>query len=236
MNIAICDDEMPMRVLLRNHLEHYFAERGMKFTYKEFNDGEELLSSKQNFDLIFLDYKMKKTDGLETARGLRKDNNNIPIIFLSSYPKVVFDTFEVNAYRFLVKPIDEKKLCAAMDDLLVSLMDSHYVIIKNDDISQRINTNEIIYAEAENTHCCVRLLDETIICKKTLSNFESLLNDDCFFRCHRSYLINMQHVVSFTNQFILMDNKEKALISKLKLSAFKTAFAGYIKRNHLTGR
>ncbi len=236
MNIAICDDEMPMRMLLRRNLEHYSAERGLNFTYKEFSDGAELLRSGQNYDLIFLDYKMKETDGLKTARELRKINNDTPIIFLSSYPKVVFDTFEVNAYRFLVKPINENKLSAALDDLLVSLPGNHYIIIKNDDISKRINTNDIIYAEAENTHCCIRLADETIIYKKTLSNFEALLHNDSFIRCHRSYLINMQHIVSYTDQFVLMDNKEKALISKLKLASFKQEFSKYIKRTHFTDR
>lgn len=236
MTIAICDDETPMRMMLFNHLEHYSAKRGLCFTYDEFADGAELISSGQSYDLIFLDYKMKNTDGLETARELRRTNNNTPIIFLSSYPNIVFDTFEVNAYRFLVKPIDETKLSQAMDSLLASIGNNNCVIIKNNDITQRINTNDIIYAEAENTHCCIRLLNESIIYKKTLSDFEKLLHDDCFFRCHRSYLINMQHIVSFTDQFILLDNQEKALISKLRRTSFKQAYLSYIKCHHFTGR
>ena len=198
--------------------------------------GKELLAFPQELDLIFLDYQMKELDGLETARKLRAAHIDTPVIFLTSFPHIVFDTFEVNAYRFLVKPVDPEKLTAAMDDLLSDQETDQYIVIKDGESTRRINIDDILYAEASDKTCFVRTTDDGFVYKKTLSEFESLLPEDRFFRSHRAYLVGFRHVVSHTDTTILLDNQEKALISKLKRTPFKKAFQDYIKRYHFANR
>ena len=152
------------------------------------------------------------------------------IIFLSSFPDIVFDTFEVNAYRFLVKPIDADKLSAAMDDYLASIDESNFILVKTDDGSMRINIDDIIYVEVADKYCYIRTAEENILCKSTLAETEKLLPADRFFRSHRTYLAGFRHIVSHTSAEILFDNKERALISKMKYPSFKKAFTDYIKR------
>ena len=158
------------------------------------------------------------------------------IEFLTGFPHIVFDAFEVNTYRFLVKPIDMEKLSSAMDDYLADHDDDKFIIIKTDDNNRRIRIDDIIYAEASDKYCCIRTADENILFKKTLSEFEKLLPQDRFFRTHRTYLVGFRHIVSHTSADILFDNKEKALISKLKYGAFKKAFVDYVKRFNFAGR
>ncbi len=236
MRIAICDDETPMHSLLKRHLDNYARRRNLFFTYFHFKDGRELLASPQEFDMIFLDYQMKETDGLETARKLRASHIDTPIIFLSSFPHIVFDTFEVNAYRFLVKPVDPEKLAAAMDNFLSEQETDQYIVVKDGDVSRRINIDDIVYAEASDKYCFVRTTEEGFVYKKTLAELESQLPEDQFFRSHRTYLIGFRHVVSHTETTIVLDNQEKALISKLKRTPFKKAFQDYIKRYHFANR
>ena len=112
MRIAICDDEIPMHDLLKRHLDSYARKRNLSVMYSDYTGGQELLAFPQDLDLIFMDYQMKDLDGLETARRLRAAHIDTPIIFLTSFPHIVFDTFEVHAYRFLVKPVDPEKLTA----------------------------------------------------------------------------------------------------------------------------
>ena len=71
---------------------------------------------------------------------------------------------------------------------------------------------------------------------KNLSVIENQLPQDRFFRTHRTYLVGFRHIVSHTSADILFDNKEKALISKLKYGAFKKAFVDYVKRFNFAGR
>lgn len=236
MRIAICDDETPMHSLLKRHLDSYARGRNLIVTYFDFMGGKELLAFPQELDLIFLDYQMKELDGLETARKLCAAHIDTPVIFLTSFPHIVFDTFEVNAYRFLVKPVDPEKLTAAMDDLLSDQETDQYIVIKDGESTRRINIDDILYAEASDKTCFVRTTDDGFVYKKTLSEFESLLPEDRFFRSHRAYLVGFRHVVSHTDTTILLDNQEKALISKLKRTPFKKAFQDYIKRYHFANR
>lgn len=230
MKIAICDDETVMHTQLKKCLEEYAIKRNLIFLYSDFSNGSELLASDKEFDIIFMDYQMNGIDGLETSRRLRQKNINTTIIFLTSYEKVVFDSFSVNTFRFLVKPINIEKLTAALDAYLATLDDDNFIVLKTDDDNQRIKIDDIIYAEAEDKYCRIRTTAKEIEYRKTLSEFEKLLPQDKFFRSHRSFLVGFRHIASHTSTDIVFDNDERAMISKLKQTNFKKAFMDYMKR------
>lgn len=230
MKIAICDDKMILHDDLKAHLEEYSIKKNLVIVYDDYTSGADLVASNIEYDLIFMDYQMQGLDGLETARRIRKKNIKTPIIFLTSFPNIVFDTFEVNAYRFLIKPIDDEKLFSAMNDFLQSLSDSNYLVIKTDSDNKRINIDDIVYVEAADKYCYIRTVSDNILYKKTLSEIEKQLPQDKFFRSHRTYLVGLKHIVSHTSTDMLFDNNERALISNLKLTPFKKAFTNYVKR------
>lgn len=233
MKIAICDDTLILHQDLKNCLERYSIERKIDFIYDDYTKGADLLSSDIRYDIIFMDYQMDGLNGLETARILRKRHDNAAIIFLTSYSDIVFDVFEVNAFRFLVKPIDIQKLFSAIDDYISGLDDSNFILLKTDDGNKRVKIDDIIYAEASDKYCYVRTVDDSLLYKNTLSEIEKLLPEESFFRSHRTYLVNMKHIVTHTATSIQFDNNECALISKLKLTPFKKTFTDYIKRHSL---
>ena len=232
MKIAICDDELPMHDLLKKQLNRYAQKRNLVMSYTDFTGGNELLINPYDYDLIFMDYQMKVLDGLETAKKLRKLGIETPVIFLTSFPHIVFDTFSVHAYRFLVKPIDPEKLSAALDDFLAEQETDQYIVIKDGDCTKRVNIDDVIYAEASDKYCYIRTTEEGFVYKKTLAELESQLPEDRFFRSHRTYLVGFRHVTSHTETTIMLDNQEKALLSKLKRTPFRKAFQDYIKRYH----
>ena len=230
MRIAICDDKLVLHDDLKKNLEEYALKRHLFILYDDYTNGFDLLASSYEYDIIFMDYQMDGIDGLETARRIRKKNIKTAIIFLTSFPDIVFDTFEVNTYRFLVKPIDIEKLSSAMDDYLQSMDSSNFLVIKTEDEHKRINIDDIIYIEAADKYCYIRTVSDNILYKKTLSDIESSLPPEKFFRSHRTYSVGFRHIVSHTSTDILFDNKERALISKLKLTPFKKAFTDYVRR------
>ncbi len=232
MKIAICDDEMRFHIELKKYLDEYAKPHAIDIIYNDYTSGNALLNANKEFDIIFMDYQMNTINGLDTARKLRQKNINTTIIFLSSYPNIVFDTFQVNAFRFLLKPIDITKLTEAMDDYLKNMDSANYITIKADDVVKKFNQNDIIYAEACDKHCYIRTANDSILCKKTLTELEEMLTQDVFFRSHRSYLVNFNHIASHTSIDITLDNGEKALISKTKLTRFKTAFLAHIRSHN----
>ncbi len=233
MRIAICDDEKFFRNQVKEALDKYSSERKVDVFYTEFSNGHDLIANKNEFDIIFLDYQMESIDGLETAKRLRSKNDKTEIIFLTSYPQIVFDTFQVHTFRFLVKPLDYEKMKSALDDYRKSIDNEEFLILKIDEITKKISMDDIIYAEASDKYCYIRTVKDSLLYKKTLSDLETLLPEDYFFRCHRSYIVNFKHVASHTNTDIMFDNNEKAAISKVKAAGFKKAFLDYVKRSNV---
>ncbi|HQM02803.1 MAG TPA: LytTR family DNA-binding domain-containing protein [Ruminococcus flavefaciens] len=231
MRIAICDDNMILHKELKRCLEKYAVMRKIDMVYDDYTSGVELLSGNLEYDIIFMDYEMDGINGVETAKKLRSRKVKTTIIFLSSFEHVVFEAFKVNAYRYLLKPVEMESLTEALDSYLAEIEDDdQYIYISTDDGNMRIFADDIIYAEASNKYCFIRTVDGDIMYKNTLSEFETHVPADKFFRCHRSFLVGFGHIESHTAADIIFDNQEKAQISKLKLTPFRKAFADYMKR------
>ena len=212
MKIAICDDQIFFHNDLKKHLESYSQKRHLDFMYSDYTNGSDLLKSNFDYELVFMDFQMKGLNGLQTAQKLRKKNKDVVIIFMTNFPNIVFDAFEVNAFRFLLKPIDPQKLEDALDKYMSSFItNDNYIILKIDDIYKRLCIDDIIYAEAADKYCYVSIKNDNFLYRKTLTELEKQLPSDKFFRCHRTYLVGMKHIVSHTNNEILLDNKEKEI-------------------------
>ena len=114
MRIAICDDEKNIRELIGNKVLKQYPEADIVF----FQSGEELLLSDNHIDILFLDIQMSGRNGMETARELRKKDKNVILIFVTAVEEYVFQAFDVGAFNYIVKPIDDTKfadvLCRAV--------------------------------------------------------------------------------------------------------------------------
>ena len=142
MFAALCDDDKYIIEELKKLLLTYAKENRIIIDIDEFESGEKLLNSENNYDIIVLDFQLGSTDGLTVAKELRKRNVLSCIIFLTSYPHFMIDAFEVNTFRFLLKPIDKSKFFKAIDDY-VKIVDANYPItlIQNKEL-KKINSNE----------------------------------------------------------------------------------------------
>lgn len=235
MRIAICDDEKFFRDSLKKNLENYAKEYSLNFVYSEFSTGEMLLSSNTEFDLIFMDYQMEKINGIDTVDILRNRENETTVIFISNYYDVALDTFKVQTYRFLTKPVNIEKLYEALDSFIKKHNSEKYILLydEENDKTCRIAEKSIIYAEAENIYSKIRTAKSSYKFKGTLSKFERSLKSDFFYRAHRSYLVNFNFIDSYTHSEIRFDNNEKACLTKTKHSDFQKKYMDFIRRKKL---
>lgn len=230
MRIAICDDERHFRSILKQKLEIYAKNRAMILIYDDFTDGSELLKSTRFYDLIFLDYQMNELNGMDTARQLRDKNNKTTIIFLTAVPDIVYDTFEVKAFRFLNKPIEDERLYKALDDFLKSFSDDEYLSLIERGKIVRIEYNDILYVEANGKKCLIHTINDTIEHTQFLLSVEGKLPKDRFFRCHKSFIVGFKHIVSRDGNEITLDNGDKVDLTKSKAESFKNQYIDYLKR------
>ncbi len=234
MNIAICDDEPVLHKELKDALCMYGRDKNIPHLYTTcFTSGKELLESNEIFDIIFMDYQMKDMDGIETSEILRKNNDDTTIIFLSSYTSVVYDTFSVGAFRFLVKPLDMEKLYKALDDYRKSKENEKKLVIPTKDKTWNIPHSEIIYAEARKKHTLIRTTKNSYEVSKCIGEFEKLLTDTKFFRVHKSFIVNFDHISSYDKENIIFDNGEKAELSRNNYNDFRTNFLKFIMDSNL---
>lgn len=228
---AVCDDETEMAEELSEKLTGFFSANNIECQITKFSSGTSLLENigeRPDFDVIFLDIKMKAPDGMETARELRRRNYGGFLIFVTVLEESVFDAFEVSAYAYLIKPIEDGRFEKTMDRLKKSLSEDTVVIRRNGETSL-VRSDEIVCCEVIDRKLYIRLSNgETVDFYGRLEELESRL-DSRFFKCHRSFLINFSHLKKFRGSSAVMEGGTEVPVSRLRRAAFEEAFEKFMR-------
>ena len=185
MNIAYCEDEKIQKEILEELLC-----RWGKVNLVWYESAEQMLfecDGRYPFDLIILDIQMRNQNGMELARQIRRADPQVPLLFLTATKEYVFEGYEVNALRYLIKPIQPSQLFAILDEIQASTKRS---ILLN---GNRIDLNALVYVEAEAHYCHLVFEDHRQKEKIGIRELKTLL-DDSFVMIHRSYLVNIAKV------------------------------------------
>lgn len=162
MRIALCDADTSAIKTTKRIIYEYANLHGIELLVEEYASGNELLINKIKYQLIILDYNTNDLNGLETARILRDNNPSCTIIFLSSYKGFIIESFKVNPFRFLLKPLDKSLLFSALDDFFKARSDSRPLLIKDGGDIFCLSANDIFYLEADNKNCFISLRNKKI--------------------------------------------------------------------------
>lgn len=236
MRIAICDDEQSIRQMLKKKIE----QMSPNMAIEQFASGRELLLSDYHPDILLLDIQMPGENGMEIAKEFRIKNEKSILIFVTALEEYVFDAFDVGAFHYLVKPIDDLKFEKVLKNAIVQVNkraagknsgfhEESYIIVKTKGITRKILLNDIIYAEVFNRNIILHLKNEQIEYYGKLKELETI-SGNTFFRTHRAYLVNLKYVTSYEAGKVYMKDKE-VLLSKPNYSEFVKAFLHYHRRN-----
>lgn len=232
LNIAICDDDPFFIDTFAAVLGEYLAEFDIKFQIHRFLKGESLIKAADIYDILFLDIKLGSLSGLDTARMLRERRTQVPIVFLTSYKQYVFEAFDVEAFHYLLKPITPQKLYFVVDRLLNRLEQERisYLTFKSGSAVHTIPFGDILYGEVMDRKIFIHTTNEVVEFYGKIQELEEKMQSD-FFRCHRSYLVNLSKVKRFEKTDILLTNGETIPLSKRKYAGFSVAFFDYIRKD-----
>lgn len=233
MKIAICDDEKEIRDSIERNIRLAYSD----FEIIQFEDGNALLEcAAAQTDILFLDAQMSRIDGIEVARELRRLKNNVTIIFVTATEEYVFQAFDVNAFNYLIKPIDNAKffdvLHRAVEDRErinaeeAKAKEEASVSIKKGKVIYKVFLNEIVYLEVFNRTVILHTADKDIEFYGKLKEWENSLGDD-FMRCHRAFIVNMHHVLKYNANRITLDNGVSVSLSKQKYTDFVKKYRQY---------
>lgn len=225
ISVAVCDDENYMRDMLVQSVEDFFCRQNIKVKVLPFSSGKELLAFDAPIDVCFLDIQMPPPDGMETAKRLREGGFTGILIFITVLEECVFHAFEVQAFDYLVKPVDKEKLHRTMDRLLDALKGgkekSLFVHAGKED--RLIPFHDIVYCEVMNRKVYLHLKS-----RETVDYYEKLENlaaqsGGRLFRCHRSYLINLEYLRGFRDGSAYMKDGAAVPVSRLRNKEFSEA-------------
>ena len=237
IQIAICDDEPYMINLLSEKISAFFNKENIEINVSCFSSGLDLLSSHQTFHIIFLDIQMNKPDGFETAKRLRANGFDSFLIFVTIMREFVFNAFEVQAFDYLVKPLQEEHFNQTMQRLLTSIRDQNKkcLLIQKRKEWDIILFDHILYCEIIDRKIYIHLKNKSIIdYYDKIENLEKKL-DNRFFKCHRSYLINLQYVKNYKSAIVYLTNGDTIPVSRLRKDDFCAAMLHYMKQQRLEG-
>lgn len=231
IKIGICDDEAYMIEMLTERVTAFFSTVDLNVEIFSFLSGNALLDCDKKLDIIFLDIQMSGPDGFETAKRLRNQGFNGFLIFVTVLQDYVFNAFEVQAFDYLVKPVQEDNFTRTMNRLLLSIRshnEEHLLIQKGNELSI-IPFDSIIYCEVINRKVYLHLINSTVV--DYYDKMEALEKklDGRFFKCHRSYLINLQFLNTFKPGLAYMANGNTIPVSRLRNEEFSAVILQYMK-------
>ena len=225
--VAICEDERYILEELRKKVEKYINRKSLDASIKTFTSGEELLKAKKKFDIILLDLMLPGIDGLEVARQI---SGRSRIIFVTSYREYAVEAFDANAVHYLVKPVTEERLFSALDRAVnqTEQMDNQALTLIKSGKTQVIFIRDILYCEVFNHQVRIHTVHGTYDYFGTLDMLETKL-DERFFRCHRSFVVNMSCVAGQEKGVAILTNGERIFISRRKQTDFIQRLLNFLK-------
>lgn len=235
LQIALCDDDRDCLDQVCRLLEEYRTSHLPELHYTPFSSAFGLLSAMecgQHFDAVLLDVLMPNTTGIQAAEEIRRRDEKMEILFLSSSREYAVDSYTVHARNYLLKPVTREKLFSVMDQVIsaISLRSPTCFFVRDKDGGiSRIVHSRLMYCEAILKDIVFHMSDgHTITCRKTLVELvKELGNDPCFFQPHRSYLVNLNHVQRVTKSEMILSAGISIPISRSKFPQAMEAFMNH---------
>lgn len=226
--LAVCDDEKNMLSQISAYLDRIGRETGDRYEPFFFTSGEELLSHMdRETELVLLDISMGALTGLDCARELRRGGYEGEIIFITSMDNYALEAYGVHAFSFLTKPLiyDELKreltACFAKKDRQRRAV----LPVETDAGTEILPTEEILFAEVYQHETSFAMADgRRVVSPVQLAWVEEKLAGQGFFRCHRSYLVNMRRIERIAGTDLTVKGGSVIPLSKHRSKAFLAAY------------
>ena len=227
ISCIIVDDETIAREIIETHVSKI---NNIKVIASCSNAMEAFnVISSHKIDLVFLDINMPEISGISFAKSINKD---IKIIFTTAYRDYAVEGFELKAVDYLLKPITFERLLKAVNTYFEVYSESYnkvvertetnnFMFVRSDRRMIKIDFDAIIYIESYSDYIKIHLESETIVTRETISSIEAKLPTHAFIRIHRSYIISIDNITSFTNEHINIHNKAIPISRSYKKEALK---------------
>ena len=230
VNIALVDDDASYRQELLKYLEQYEQESGEKFSITTFTDGDEILDGyTASYDIILMDIAMEFVDGMEAAERIREMDSEAVIIFITNMPQYAMKGYMVDALDYVLKPLSYYAFSQRIDRALTRMRQRNkkYFTIAIKGGIKKLDVSQIIYVEVQDHDIFYHTTTEVLLSKGKLAEVEKQLDPKQFFRCGKSYLVNLEFVEGVENSDVQVGN-DVIQVSRARRKALMDALNDYM--------
>ncbi|TLQ39712.1 response regulator transcription factor [Ruoffia tabacinasalis] len=232
MNIAIVEDNKQAQDILVSHIENCAKKLDIVVNIFLFNDGLEFVDKFDNlYDIIYFDVEMKYMDGMTAAQKIRSKDSEVLIVFVTNHAQVAIQGYSVEATDFLLKPLAyftfEEHFKKIIKKITSRNKDESSIVLRVSGTIKRINQNVIKYVQSQGHYIDFVTLDNEYTIIDTMKNTETRLDNQIFFRCSNSYIVNFNYIDKVDKNTIYIDG-EMIQISRSKKKEFIERFTDFL--------
>ncbi|USF27046.1 Transcriptional regulatory protein BtsR [Firmicutes bacterium ASF500] len=229
--IAVCDDDPVAAEQNRGAVCRILSGQDLNYTVDVFHAPAPLLAQLEqdpdSYQLLLLDIQFAGENGVDAAALLRDRQVDASIIYITDHPAYALDSFPTYPLEFLVKPVDEGRLAAALS--WDRLRRGKFKPMRLNTSSGSIPLEDILYLEISGRKTAVHTTQENLLLSDPLSKLEEPLLGRGFCHSHFSFLVNLSHVQRVDRACLTLDNGETIPVSRRYYQSLMNAYIDYLK-------
>lgn len=236
LHLAVCDDDKKILDWLAREAARWAEAQGEACSVELYISAEAFLfawEERKDTDILLLDIEMPGTDGVALAKRLRQLGNPVNIIFVTGNPEYALEGYDLEAVSYLVKPVEKDRLWAALGRAVKRSRQRAAILaqLAAGEV-EKVYVSDICFLESRGHDCILQKRQGEIICKTGIQQLEQELRErtDSFFKPHRSYSVNLEHIERIGKKEIRMSNGTAVPIARGKWEELNRAYMDFFRR------
>lgn len=237
LRLAICDDDRSTLDYLAREAADWAKSEGEPCSVELYGSADAFLfawEEKKDADILLLDIEMPGTDGIALAKRLRRLGSPVCVIFVTGNPEFALEGYDLEAVSYLVKPVKRDRLRAALTRAGARVRSRAAILVPlTAGEVEKVYVPDVCFLESRGHDCILwKRAGGDLVCKTGIRQLEQELEEcaDCFFKPHRSYCVNLEHVERIGKKEIRMDNGMEVPIARGKWEELNRAYVEYFRR------